>query len=186
MFKELERRLQHWTFVVGFHGILSSITRPVNVPSTEQPAAMRKALQALREVRWRCELGCGDVKVALQYWVLSHALISELGALPTFGGHAVTLSLHETQWVTGCQYESLPSTLPACYSTWVLYGVSGLTIEHLLAICRGARARDQQFGKLVVLVKHDRRFTDEQRSHIEACIDQDGLGRWVSVEWESL
>ncbi len=190
MLTELERRLQHWTFVVNYQFMEIIVLASPGSHINEQPAELRQALQALRAMRWRNEWGTTRFRVSLRGWTMSPAVVRELSGLPTFHGHKATLVFWRCVWVPESSYQSLASTVPASYSTWELavYHEPSRTfeVEHVAGICMGAQARGEGCERLSLCVQYlvgD--ITDEQRSHIEACIDQDGLGRWVGVEWDA-
>ncbi len=90
MYAELKRRLQHWTFVVGHMGLSFTMYPGQQLPSADQPKALRKALQALRGIRWRCEAACGRVEVSVPFWTLTSALVSELHSM----SHYLARCLH--------------------------------------------------------------------------------------------
>lgn len=184
MFAELAERLQHWTFVVtGPYDMQFTLQAPEG-PDT-QPAALQKHLHLLSTCSWRFESPDTAVIVSLPAdWVLSMALMSELSGLPTLGRQGC-LRFYKSIWLPDCsKYEQLASLVPTHYSTWHVGSGPGFTVEHLVALCMGAQARGEGCERLLLRVWHLLAgFTDEQRSQVEACIDERGLGRWVQVEW---
>lgn len=136
-----------------------------------------------------CVYLCDDVgvDVSVKQWEFTSALTSELRTLPVFD-HPATLTLEWCHWHHGCTYEHLPSIVPACYTVWKIIVSWHFTVEHLLSLCQGARARGGGANRLLLVVRVDyhvpEKFTAVQRAVVEACIDEQGLRRFVEVQWK--
>ncbi len=189
MCSRLQQRLQHMTFVTTDQTHIILYTQD---GAQDQPAGFRRHLQLLRNFRWRQGSEDDRVRVTLSgLWSLTPTLLAELSKLPVliaakldFSDGCIWLPAHSL-------YEQLAGLVPSCYSEYSVRagvgsdGVQRCTAEHLIAICTGASARGGECEKLVVCVwSRVDHMTDEQRTQLEACIDERGLGRWVvPVQW---
>ncbi len=183
----LYQRLHHWTFVVGAY-LTIEVTAPADIPAAEQPAVLSSTMRVLRGFRWRRDVGSGPCTLIVLGWCLSPALVRELQGLPDFGFQA-RLTFRDCTW----QPEStaaiqLPCLVPLCYSTWCIDMADSDTPvapEHIQAVCMGAATRGGGGQKLSLVVNYIRgQLRDAQRSAVEACVDERGLGRWMGdIRW---
>ncbi len=209
----LEQRLQHWTFVLGAYMTID-ITSPYKTGLEEQHIVLERTLRVLRGFRWRRDVGSGPCTLILRGWCLHPGLITRLGGLPDFGFPVrLTFRdcfwlpdnayMQLASFPPGkAEYKELPSFVPACYNTWcidITDSDTAITPEHvhivsqhtkavcsaLSAMCMGAAARGEGGQKLSLVVNYSRgQLSDAQRSAVEACVDERGLGRWVGdIKW---
>ncbi len=182
MYKELDRRQEHCTLVVGHGNTEIRIERPTGISPSKQPMVLHKILKALSDI-WDDEPTSGVMTVTLQAWTITRALTSELLHLPFFERPA-TLAFPDCDWqpmASGLQV--IPMFVPSCYDRWELF--SGAA--HCLAgLCEGAAHRSVGSERLCLHVCYNARaISDEQRSQVEACIDEKGLRGQVEVEWDA-
>ncbi len=189
---KLHVRLQHWTFVIRRH-CLVTIGAPAPASAAEQPAALRRALQTLGYVRWRREPGSQNkpLNVQLCCWGLTPALIAELRALPSVG-FPTCVTFHDCSWVSldPCECRSLPTLIPTCYSFWYLHGYRNTgrqqyTSQHLVALCQGMSARGAGCERVLLVPEHCAgQLSEADRSLVEQCVDEGNLGRWMEeIQW---
>lgn len=180
---KLHNRLSHLTFVIR-DKLSIEISPHGDTAIRDQPTVLRKALQALAACRWRFVSDQTSVEITLQWWTVTRSLISELSALPVFDVPC-TLVLTDCQWPRTASYKNLASVVPACYSTWEFRDYfRSHEVAHIKQICMGAAAWGEASQKLSLHIQTSHElFTTEDRSEVEACIDEEGLGGCVQVEW---
>lgn len=151
----------------------------------DQPTTLRRTLDTLRWFNWRAKPG-GQVKVTLEGWNLTADLIECLWHLPELPCKAtLVLSACKVQHDASI-YQAL-ALIPQCYRLSFAYvpETHPVTSQHVIAICQGAVAREQGgSGRLVLVLKNQGvNLEDSERSEVEACVDEHGLGKWVVLEW---
>lgn len=186
MVAQLEQRLQHLTFVVHDELIVCLDWFKDQAASSEQPAALRQQLQLLRRFRWRFEPSRPRVNVTLgEFWVLSPELLAELRGLPTIHPQA-KLSLYRCAWPAEPRvYEPMASLVPTSYTRWeIVSDKHQCSAQQVEAVCMDAQARGAECERLCLEVRRSGGYSDVERSQVERCIDERGMGRWVDVEWD--
>ncbi len=191
-------RLQHLS--IHFKGPATISIKHSGTPyaqaSTEQPGSLRSFFELLSATRLHCTKACARLEVQLEHWTLTPSLITELSNLPSFPVPC-TLVFLKCEWlpVGECDYGELPRIIPTCYDQWKVVPLQldheqrrKDTVDHYRAIGSGASARGAACARLRLQVCYSCEreasvVTDAQRSDVEAYIDQQGLGRWVEMEW---
>ncbi len=189
MTAQLEQRLQHWTFTPKGKVYLI-LEPPPDLCPPEQHAVLRRSLQLLRQLRWRRQEQPHHMYVQLEGWALTPAVLAELAGLPSLP-RPCDVNLSDCDWLPSSKwYEKVPSLLPACYSTLCVRddkssGKRAHKARHLIAICRGAKARGDDCEKLTLSVCYGPGcvgLKDTHRSRVEACVSEMGLGSvWLTL-----
>ncbi len=186
----VEQRLEHLTFVVPARKYDQCIitVAPYDGPNAStQPEALRELLRLLSLFRWRLECESAVLKICIEDWALTPALIHELSALPCVDGPAsLTLQGKDCVSFSKCDLSSLVSTVPACYSRYIVEQgqVEGACFVRLLTqLCVGAARLSPGGKRLALSVSYATKLlSDAQRSQVEACMDEHDLQRW----WEPI
>lgn len=198
MLTELERRLQHWTFIVTHrcpitvkNGSKSSADL-FRAAEPQRPGEFTKAMQALAGFNWRKAGTGGELNIHIEDWYVTPAFMQELCKLPTVGaGLSVRLIFTECAWLQGCDYKPLASLVPVSYKSWEFGSIyyktpRPPTPQQFMDILSGVSARGNDCGKLAVGFAEtvSKQYSARDRAAVEAHVDELGLGRWLApLDW---